>query len=601
MALPHRGDVDTDTVMDERTTARQSTVHPEVERLRRALRLAGATAWHWRPGDDRMTVSPGFGAMLGVAGEAEDWSMESFLGRVLERDRHKLAELLADALERERSGSARVGIERDDEIREIEIRVEPDAGCVLGTVRDVTDELRDRERARLAGAVDGLTGLPNRRQFQATLREQLALARRSERGLAVLHVELDDFPRIVGAFGSATADDLLRRVSERIRSVLRASDVVGRGPRRLARVGGSGFLAALADLGDRFEPSVAAERLLGQLRRPYAVGDAEIAVTPSLGLATMPEAGHEALDLLRHAEVALAHARRLGGDRMEVFREGLDREAEMRLQLATELHRGIRAGELELVYQPVFDPTDRSCQGVEALVRWRHPGRGLLAPREFLDVAEDTGLIVPLGEWVLDEACAQWRQWLQKGLGPIEVAVNLSGRQLRDPELVARVHRALARAEMDPVFLRLEVPEDVLTPSGESARRALGRLRRLGVGLTLDDFGTRASSLARLSEIDVDLIKIGRSFVEPVPDDQEHASLVAGIVALAHKLRFRVVAEGVENEQQLRYLRAIDCEGVQGFLLGEPAPAASLERLLAARLAAEGAGKVIPFRRRAAS
>lgn len=562
--------------------------------------------WTVAPGDDRLALSAGLRSLLKLEPSAEGpagLSVPELGARVPEIERERVQGWLAAALSGEAAGEIHHRLIRGDDVLEVVHTAERIEGRLVGTVRDVSTDDHAVERARFAGHTDALTGLPNRRQFSLALGDAVARARRAEQGLAVLHVDVDGFRTLVDGFGADMADAVLQAVAARLRTVVRTSDTVARGGvgRAVTRVGGNGFLVALADLGGRFEPAVAAERLLGTLRQPFAVGEVEISASVSIGVARLSEDGLEGADLIRHAEVALAHARRMGGDRVVLFRQNLDQEAESRLRKATELLRAVREGQLELVYQPVFHPSSRVCQGVEALVRWRHPQRGLLPPEEFLDVAEDTGIIVSMGDWILAEACIQWRRWLDAGIGPVEVAVNLSGRQLRDPELIPRVARALEISGMDPVFLRLEIPEDVLSPGNIAARDALGRLRALGVGLTIDDFGTRASSLAMLRTVDVDLLKIGRAFVESVPDDQENASLVAAIVALAHKLRFRVVAEGVETEQQLRYLRALDCEGVQGFLLGTPEPAATVAKLLTPGSGSAGVRVVVPFRRRAAS
>ena len=279
----------------------------------------------------------------------------------------------------------------------------------------------------------------------------------------------------------------------------------------------------------------------------------------------------------------------------------MNSDAAERLDLVGRLHQALAADEFDLAYQPIFDTDAKRIRSVEALLRWQHPEDGLVLPGEFIPVAEETGLILPLGAWVLERACRQWRSWLDAGIGPVKISINVSARRFLDPGFIAHVDDTFARYGVDPAFFQFELTEGIVMARGEATRATTKALKSRGIGLSVDDFGTGYSSLNYLRDFPADVLKIDRSFVRGVPEDQENCSLVAAIVAMAHKLRLAVVAEGVETEEQLRFLRALDCEQVQGYLLGRPSAPEALEAQLRDALGGPTGRNVVAFRQRAAS
>jgi diguanylate cyclase (GGDEF)-like protein len=452
---------------------------------------------------------------------------------------------------------------------------------------------------------DALTSLPGSDHLARSLASAIQRADRTGEKIAVLHLDLDRFATINETLGRDLGDRLLLSLADRLRTSLRGTDTMSRaaggGDIELSRESGDEFRLMLAGLDSEFQPGAIATRLLAAIARPVELDGTEIFVTASGGLAVFPEDADSAAELMRCAETAVAHAKHAGGNSHLFYSSRMNREAAARLDLASRLHRGIAQDQFDLVYQPIFDIDGVSIRSVEALLRWNSPDKGWTLPGTFISVAEETGLILPLGYWVLEQACAQWREWLDAGVGPVRVSVNLSSRQLVDPEFVDLVEDTLQRHGVDPTFLQFELTEGVLMTRGTAATEATTALRELGITLSVDDFGTGSSSLNYLQDFPAEVLKIDSSFIAGVPGDPDSCSIVAAIVAMAHKLRMAVVAEGVETDAQLRFLQALDCEQVQGFLLGRPQSALEIEELLRGSVRRQGGPKVVAFRRRAVS
>jgi diguanylate cyclase (GGDEF)-like protein len=465
--------------------------------------------------------------------------------------------------------------------------------------------LRHLETSNRSAHRDALTGLPTRAVFVDRLEQAVLQARRNERRVAVLHVDIDRFGAINESLGRDVGDRLLRQISDRIEGCLRAGDTLARGvdpaDRALSRLGGDQFILVLAGLGSEFEPGTVAARIIEGVAQPFHVDDTEVFVSASVGIAVWPDDHAAPDDLIRCAQTALGHAKSRGGGTYMFYSARMNSDAAARLDLASRLHRGLALDQFELVYQPIFDHAGERIRSVEALLRWRHPENGLVLPGEFVPIAEETGLILPLGAWVLERACRQWRSWLDAGIGPVTISINIAARQFLDAGFIAHVDNTLAQYGVDPAFFQFELSEGVLMGRGESTQATSRALRNRGIRLSVDDFGTGFSSLNFLRGCPADVLKIDRSFVRGVPEDQENCSLVAAIVAMAHKLRLSVVAEGIETEGQLRFLRALDCEQLQGFLLGRPATPSDLETRLRRTLDGGGGPNVVAFPRRAVS
>jgi diguanylate cyclase (GGDEF)-like protein len=439
----------------------------------------------------------------------------------------------------------------------------------------VSRDISERKSAELELAHralhDGLTGLPNRTLFLDRLGQSLRRSRRRERGVAVLFLDLDRFKVVNDSLGHKAGDRLLVDVAMRLSSALRPSDT-------LARFGGDELTLLCEDIGDPNDARAIAERLLATFAEPFAVSDGEAFLQASIGIAISRDGFETPEDLIRDADAAMYRSKERGHG-VELFDEAMRQDVRDRLAMESALRRGIDRGELRLHCQPLVSLADARIEGFESLVRWEHPERGLIPPGSFIPLAEETGLIVPLGAWVLREACATLRRIHDEtGLERLQVSVNVSPRQLQQPDFVGQVRAALDDHDLAPGCLVVEITESAIMEAG--AATILRALKDLGVRLAMDDFGTGYSSLAHLRRFPLDVIKVDRSFVAGLSDGQG-SSIAGAIVSLAHALGLRTVAEGIEDDDQHRAVLALGCDLGQGFLFARPMPADDLTRLLA--------------------
>ncbi|MGH9103380.1 MAG: putative bifunctional diguanylate cyclase/phosphodiesterase, partial [Acidimicrobiales bacterium] len=483
---------------------------------------------------------------------------------------------------------------RDGSWRHVEgavtdLRSEPTVGGVVLNVRDVTQRAMAEEALAHAALHDALTGLANRMLFSNRLQHALARRGRADHELAVVYFDLDRFQNVNDGLGHAAGDEALREIAARLQGCLRPPDT-------LARLGGDEFGVLLEDVSPE-EVVAIVDRLLAALSAPVRLAERDVVIGSSVGVSTSASGEVDPEALLRQAIAAMYAARSEGRGRWVAYQEGMRAFQVERLDLEGDLRQALERSELVLEYQPVVELATGAIRGVEALVRWDHPQRGRLSPDQFVPLAEDTGLIIPLGAWVLNEAASQARSW-QLGhpeRPPLEVAVNVSVRQLADPDLVETVARVLATTELDPALLTLEITETVLVSDAEQLTTRLTELKRLGVRLAIDDFGTGYSSLSHLRSFPVDTVKIDRSFVEELcRHPSAESSLAQGVVRLAESLRLEVVAEGIEVREQLDALEALRCPLGQGFYFARPLHPAALERWMVTSPAA--ASEVPPLR-----
>jgi diguanylate cyclase (GGDEF)-like protein len=451
----------------------------------------------------------------------------------------------------------------------------------LGMVMALLEEqrasaVRSAHEAEHLAYHDPLTGLPNRRLLLDRLAVALAHGRRSGHRLALLFVDLDRFKVINDSLGHATGDELLRQVGARLRAAVHEEDT-------LARLGGDEFVLLLPELDEAEAAGKVARTVLAALREPFVAGGRELFVTASAGISVAPDDGTEGETLLRHADIAMYGGKQDQGDDYRFFTPEMNRRALERLETESALRRALAQDELALVYQPVVDLRTGRVSAVEALVRWNHPQKGVLAPDQFLEVAEATGLIVPLGAWVLRTACGEARRWRQAGHDELRLLVNLSVRQFQDPALVQQVAETLEREGLPPALLELEITESVAMRDTAASEDVLGGLRAVGVRLSIDDFGTGYSSLEYLRRFPIHTLKVDRTFVRDVQTDEGDAAIVSAVVAMAHRLGLTVIAEGVEHPGQLAFLRAQGCDAVQGFLISRPLAPDALYAFLATR------------------
>jgi diguanylate cyclase (GGDEF)-like protein len=429
------------------------------------------------------------------------------------------------------------------------------------------------ERTRYLSHYDELTGLANRSLFNERLREANQRVRVGGRNLALLHINLDRFKLLNDSLGHDVADQLLRLIGRRLSAELAEADTV-------ARLSADEFAVLFNTYGNLTTLARVTTRLLAKLRAPVSVSGHELVVSASIGIALLPDSARDIAALVSQANMAMQHAKHLGGNNFQFYTESLQARTLERLQLEIQLRRAIEDGQLEVFYQPKLELATGRLSSAEALVRWRHPVRGMVPPGEFIGLAEETGLIAEIGEFVLRQACRQAHEWQRNGLSPIRVSVNLSVHQLRQGKLVSLVRQVLDEAGLMPEYLELELTESQLLDSVEHIISTFQQLRELGVKLAIDDFGTGYSSLSYLKRFPVDYVKIDQAFIRGLNEGTEDAAITRAIIAMAHSLELKVVAEGVENAQQLEFLREHECDEVQGYLISRPVDASAMGDVL---------------------
>lgn len=420
---------------------------------------------------------------------------------------------------------------------------------------------------------DALTGLPNRYLLQDRIEQIIAQGARNHRQMAVLLIDLDLFKTINDSLGHEVGDLLLKAVAERLLTCVRNEDTV-------ARQGGDEFIVVLNTINEFLDVAMVTQKILDSLRQPYYIHKNELHIEGSIGIAVFPEDGTNAETLLKNSDVAMYHAKASGRNNYQFFTNELNKSAHEKHTLGLDLRHALERDELVLYYQPVMDMPGNQLHSIEALLRWQHPKHNLITPDKFINLAEETGLIIPMGEWVLKTVCTQIRTWLDQGYNVPRVAVNLSGRQFRDRTLIKNIARILRETGVEAKYITLEITESMLIDNIEKVVETLNRLNKMGIHISIDDFGTGYSSLSYLKRFPIHTLKIDRSFIRDFATDQNDRTIVAAIIAMAHSLEIDVIAEGIETEEQLNLLIAQDCNHYQGYYFSKPVPVSEIESTL---------------------
>ncbi len=546
--------------------------------------VAMSSDWYWEQDEEfRFThVTGDFTEKSGIATE-----------RVLGRRRWDYVPALTDTeLGRDHVAT----LEAHEPFRNLEYRVVDDNGeerwfCIngqptfdetgrftgyRGTGSDITARKVTEQRVHHVAQHDVLTGLPNRSLLQDRLGQAVAYATRSGHQVWVMLIDLDRFKYVNDSMGHKAGDVLLMTVAARLRSSLRDTDTV-------ARLSGDEFVVILSEHHDQPLTPDIVQRVMDSVAQPVMLGTKEFFVTCSIGVAAFPSDGTPSENLIEHADIAMYRAKKLGRNNFQFYTPAMNEESLERVRIESALRNALERNEFVLHYQPQVDLQTGRIVGMEALIRWKHPELGMVPPSRFIGIAEDTGLIVPIGAWVMRTACAQNKAWHDAGLGKLRVAVNLSARQFGAADLLPGIEAVLGDTGLDPSCLELELTESLFMSDVTPAVELLHRMKSLGVNLSIDDFGTGYSSFSYLSRFPIDVLKIDRSFVNDITHDANDAAIVASIIALAHNLRLSVIAEGVETAEQLDYLRHQGCDEMQGYYFSKPLPAHEFEQLLRQR------------------
>ena len=444
----------------------------------------------------------------------------------------------------------------------------------MGAGHDLMKAITERKQLHLYRLAhhDALTGLPNRLLFLDRLGQALALAQRHESLVAVMLLDIDRFKAINDSFGHTTGDELLCAFGKRLAQCIREGDTV-------ARLGGDEFIVLLPDIRHTDNAARVAQKILDALQLPVSLNGHEVFITTSIGIALYPQ-DHDSETLIKHADTAMYKAKEDGGNGYRFYTAEMVSADLRRLSLESDLRKAIERNELVLHYQPQADISSGRTIGFEALLRWQHPERGLIPPNEFIPLAEETGLIVPIGQWALHTACAQNSVWQNSGLPALRVAVNISSRQFRQSDFLEMVYKVLEDTHLDSRYLELELTESILMQDTTATVRILNELSALGVQIAVDDFGTGYSSLSYLKRFPIDMLKIDRSFVRDLTSDPDDAAIVNAVIALSHSLGIRAIAEGVETREQHDFLQRHGCDAMQGYLLSRPLPADAFTQFL---------------------
>lgn len=558
----------------------ERALHQSEQRLARAQRIARVGSWEWDLHTNRLSFSPELLSILSYTpATPPPVSLEWFYKQINPHDTSFVKKSLLSAVETGRNLSVTFRIRTNDGTEIVvasQAELVKDANghpeLLVGTLLDVTERTRAEQEIHQLANYDILTGLPNRNLLHDRLQQAIVQAARSQGSVGILFLDLDRFKGINDSLGHRAGDELLRTVAERLRVCVRESDT-------LARIGGDEFVIILSMVADEDGISSAATKVLGIISEPFVIEGQELYLTASIGIAVYPNDGIDVQTLLKHADLAMYQAKDMDRNNFQFFSSDLNVKVMERMVLESSLRKALDRNEFQLYYQPQIDVQTGAVVGFEALLRWLHPELGMISPDKFIPLAEETGLILSIGEWVIRSACKQIKAWQERGLPPARMAVNLSGRQFRSrlDDVVAAI---LLETGLDARWLELELTESILMRNAAENLQLLQALAAMGCSLSIDDFGTGYSSLSYLKHFPLGRLKIDRSFVRDITTNPDDMAIAKIIIDMAHNLKLQVTAEGVEDHDQFALLKSYGCNEMQGFLFSKPVPADKAAQLL---------------------
>jgi diguanylate cyclase (GGDEF)-like protein/PAS domain S-box-containing protein len=579
-----------ETLVDLAYTVRE--LHSSRVRLTNAQRIAQLGNWEIDTETLTMSWSEEVYRILGVEQKCVIPSLAALLGLIHEEDREQVRHWFSMALKtggghsiNHRVISPKAGLCNVYQQVEAIIDLNGSITQLHGTLQDITERQKFEDKIRELAYFDSLTGLPNRESFMMHVDQSIKSAGRHKQEMAALFMDLDNFKRINDTLGHTIGDLLLKAIAERLKECLRSSDIVGHeaesaSTNMASRFGGDEFTMLLPEIRNSDDAAIISQRIKESLIRPLNLAGHEVVITPTIGIAIFPEDGNNSEDLFRNADTAMYAAKRDGKNQFQFYNKAMNVNAGERLAMESQLRNALEHNELQLHYQPQMELDSGQVIAIEALLRWQNKKLGNVPPDTFIPIAEDSGLIIPIGEWTLRTACTQLKAWQDTGVPIVRVAVNISVRQFMYPGFLELVKQVLVDTGLSPESLELEITESLLMQDVESAIHLLRKLKALGVQLAIDDFGTGYSSLSYLKRYPIDRLKVDKAFVQDITTNLQDAAITKAVIAMANNMDLRVIAEGVETEDQLNYLMEKHCHEIQGYYLSKPIPAHEVCRFI---------------------
>lgn len=576
--LPHR----VQYMLRSKLTA--DALRSSQSKLDNAQRIARLGNWDWCLSTNELSSSREFERILGLEENVGIRTWAQFIDCIEEPDRSNVQLISEQSVEEKQPFNVEFSVANklDGTMRQIRLEAEPHCqengewAYMLGTIQDITERTNAQKQIHNLAYYDLVTGLPNRAQLTEQLRYTLKISKRNETKFAVLFLDLDHFKQVNDTLGHDAGDDLLQQVANRLTGVVRESDMISsndddsESQHTVARLGGDEFVVLLGVINRPEDAARVAERIAQSISEPYDIGSSSVSVTTTIGISVYPADGDDTESMMKSADVAMYHAKESGRNGYQFYSRSIHERALSRFSLEADLRQAIENEDLTLAFQPKIDMLTGRLAGVEALTRWTHPERGLMNPAEFIPLAEETGLILELGRWVLRESCLQMQRWVEAGWAPMTIAVNCSSVQFTKSDVIKDINDAIEYSGLDPRLLEIELTESLLLQDGEKGIQILSDMKALGIQVSIDDFGTGFSSLSYLKRLPVDKLKIDQSFVKDLVKDSGDAAIVTAIITLSHNLNLTVVAEGVETQEQFDILRNFKCNEAQGYLISYP-------------------------------